>query len=277
MSGFEGAVVYAMQRDTTFSTRRRGSARARLLPIRSERNSLVELAHGRLLEALLIGTFPSGKRLPSEPNLAEMLGVSRGTVREALGVLQQQGHIYKRVGDGTYSADSPQMFIERLDVFESIDRVAAAQQIPLRPINITFSSGPADTEVVRLLRLRRDQRVNTIARTLDSDLGPLVYMIDVVPASVMSLEALRLDFNGVVRPKLISAIPDISYSESEISTSSAGPAIAATLHIAPGSTYLVVEETVYTREARPIAYSINHYNSRKVRFRLTQWSQGRGS
>lgn len=43
-----------------------------------------------------------GGQLPSEPELAVQLGVSRGTVRQALTMLEREGMIIRRQGAGTY-------------------------------------------------------------------------------------------------------------------------------------------------------------------------------
>jgi DNA-binding FadR family transcriptional regulator len=52
-----------------------------------------------LIEA---GTWPVGSKIPGENQLAGELGVSRGTVREALRSLSLTGLLEPRVGDGTY-------------------------------------------------------------------------------------------------------------------------------------------------------------------------------
>ena len=48
------------------------------------------------------GTWPRGSRIPGEHQLATELGVSRGTIREALRSLSLTGLLEPRVGDGTY-------------------------------------------------------------------------------------------------------------------------------------------------------------------------------
>nr|WP_298098624.1 FadR/GntR family transcriptional regulator [uncultured Shinella sp.] len=50
------------------------------------------------------GELASGSRLPAERELAQMLGVSRPTVREALIVLEVEGYIDIRMGSGIYVA-----------------------------------------------------------------------------------------------------------------------------------------------------------------------------
>lgn len=48
------------------------------------------------------GTFAVGSRLPAERELAELLAVSRPTVREALIVLEVEGRVHIRMGSGVY-------------------------------------------------------------------------------------------------------------------------------------------------------------------------------
>lgn len=48
------------------------------------------------------GIFAVGSRLPAERELAELLAVSRPTVREALIVLEVEGRVHIRMGSGVY-------------------------------------------------------------------------------------------------------------------------------------------------------------------------------
>ena len=52
------------------------------------------------------GTLQPGERLPSETRLAELTGVGRTSVREALAALRLMGVIETRVGDGSYVRDA---------------------------------------------------------------------------------------------------------------------------------------------------------------------------
>ena len=54
------------------------------------------------------GEFPPGARLPPERELAEKLGISRPTVREALIALEVEGRVRIRVGSGIYVAEASQ-------------------------------------------------------------------------------------------------------------------------------------------------------------------------
>ena len=57
------------------------------------------------------GRLDDGQRLPAEPELASIYGVSRATVRRALGVLIEEGLLSRLTRRGTFvtpAADRPQ-------------------------------------------------------------------------------------------------------------------------------------------------------------------------
>ena len=58
----------------------------------------------QILSSIQDGTLKVGDRLPSEAKLAEMTGVGRTSVREALAALRLMGVVETRVGDGSYVA-----------------------------------------------------------------------------------------------------------------------------------------------------------------------------
>ncbi len=66
------------------------------------KNRLYEEIVGQLQERILHGELPAGSRLPAERDLAQALGVNRGTVREAIKKLEMLGLVEIRHGDGIY-------------------------------------------------------------------------------------------------------------------------------------------------------------------------------
>jgi len=74
-------------------------------PVRA--GNVFEETMERLLQLLRLGQFPPGAKLPPERALAEMLAVSRTTLREALAELGDAGYVQVRRGryGGTYVAE----------------------------------------------------------------------------------------------------------------------------------------------------------------------------
>ncbi len=59
---------------------------------------LVDSLVDQLENAILSGKFTPGEKLPPSPELENALGASRGTLREAIRILQQKGLVESRVG-----------------------------------------------------------------------------------------------------------------------------------------------------------------------------------
>jgi GntR family transcriptional repressor for pyruvate dehydrogenase complex len=74
----------------------------------------------QLLRAIKEGVFPVETKLPSEAELAQMMGVSRPTVREALAALSAVGLIEARPGLGNFVKNPTEsMAFEALFLLES--------------------------------------------------------------------------------------------------------------------------------------------------------------
>src|SRR5881397_3724299 len=63
----------------------------------------------RLGTAIRLGVLPAGSRLPPERSLADELGISRSTLRQALTTLVQSGHLVSSRGrtGGTFVVQRP--------------------------------------------------------------------------------------------------------------------------------------------------------------------------
>jgi GntR family transcriptional regulator, uxu operon transcriptional repressor len=113
------------------------------------------------LSALIAaGEFPEGSRLPSERDLAEQLGVSRPSVREALIALEVAGKVDVRVGSGIF--------------------VAARRPVPLADPS---SEGQGPFELLRARALVEGEVAAQAARTAKPE------ELDVVRAAVGEMRA----------------------------------------------------------------------------------------
>lgn len=66
---------------------------------------MIDDAHLRAVRRFLLSSgVAEGAKLPTERAMAQALGLTRGVVRGALGVLESEGRIVRKVGSGTYLA-----------------------------------------------------------------------------------------------------------------------------------------------------------------------------
>lgn len=83
----------------------------------------------RILEGIQSRRYPPGRALPAERALAEELGVGRGSLREAIRVLEQAGVLDVRMGSGTYVAEGSDSIVARM-------RVVAVERGEASPLDI---------------------------------------------------------------------------------------------------------------------------------------------
>jgi len=76
-----------------------------LFTVENDRKSAVDVVIEKLKDLMMQGHIKPGDLLPNEHRLSENLGVSRGSVREAMKILSAFGLVEIRCGDGTYIAN----------------------------------------------------------------------------------------------------------------------------------------------------------------------------
>lgn len=80
-----------------------------------------EFVMQQIREQIKDGTITIGERLPPERKLAEMIGVSRTSVREAIQSLVFSGYLTVIQGKGTFVTDSSPQYDELLELFTRIN------------------------------------------------------------------------------------------------------------------------------------------------------------
>ncbi|MDE1168766.1 MAG: FadR/GntR family transcriptional regulator [Pseudomonas sp.] len=107
------------------------------------KRSLVDQALDQLRERINSGAWAVGQRLPTEPELAAELGISRNTVREAMRVLAFSGLIEIRQGDGSYL----RLNVDPFDTLKALSRCSLEQARETRRI--------IEVQAIGLAALRR--------------------------------------------------------------------------------------------------------------------------
>ncbi|MCM3699405.1 FadR/GntR family transcriptional regulator [Paenibacillus macerans] len=109
-------------------------------------HKLVDDVVNQLQHKISRGDIRPGDKIPTEPELMEMFGVGRSTIREAIRVLVHAGLLEKKQGFGTYLKASPviqEPLVQRLHRAELMEVYEARKMLEL--------------EISRLAALRRDE------------------------------------------------------------------------------------------------------------------------
>ena len=94
------------------------------------RVSLTQVAIDEIKDMIVRGELRPGDRLPNEPELAAQLGLSRGSLREAVRALVLLRVLDVRWGDGTYVTSlQPGLLLESLSIFTELNQDTSLQQI----------------------------------------------------------------------------------------------------------------------------------------------------
>ncbi|AEG16610.1 GntR domain protein [Desulfofundulus kuznetsovii DSM 6115] len=81
---------------------------------------------------ILAGQLAPGDKLPPERELAEEIGVSRGTLREAFRILERQGIIETRPGGGRYVRKLPENRLDRERILSNLETAAMLDLLEAR-------------------------------------------------------------------------------------------------------------------------------------------------
>lgn len=88
----------------------------------------------QMQEMILNGSYKPGQRLPSERELAELLSVSRPSVREAMRSLQTLGIIEIRSGEGTFLNDNVSILADHFKMNYLLKKYSILELIEARKI-----------------------------------------------------------------------------------------------------------------------------------------------
>ena len=89
---------------------------------------------GKVVAEVMAGRLKPGDRLPTEPEMADLYGVSRTVIREAMVRLKSDGVARSKQGSGVFILDSSQSPVLRLDHASLMDRETVRNLFELRAI-----------------------------------------------------------------------------------------------------------------------------------------------
>jgi GntR family transcriptional regulator len=95
-----------------------------------------------LLGRIRAGEYPSGSKIPSEPELSRAFGIGRPTVRQATDLLIRRRRLERRRGSGTFVVDPP----EQVDLLSLAGTLASFEKTGL-DVRTTLLQRPRRSQV----------------------------------------------------------------------------------------------------------------------------------
>jgi len=209
--------------------------------------------------AILISGTQAGERLPSEPQLAKKLGVSRATLREAMRTFETQGLIRRRQGAGTFVVGQVPVLDSGLEVLESLETIARRMNLAVTVSDLQVERVYADQELAEGLKLPLASRLVNISRVIQADERPVAYLVDTLPEDFLKPEDLPESFNGSVLDFLIARGTPFTVSRAAISATGATAEVARVLEIQRGDVLLQFTSQLYLADGNVVDYTVSNF------------------
>lgn len=200
-----------------------------------------------LVKRIVERTWQPGQMIPSEPEIAQDLGVSQGTVRKALDEMTAENLLVRRQGRGTFVARHDEERV--LFQFFKLARDDGAHRFPESNV-FSVTREEADAEASEALELDEGDPIVRIGRVRSLDGMPRIVERIVLPARHFpGLEQRELPNNlydmyatrfGVVIARGADRLKAVAASEED----------AKRLQVAPGSPLLAVDRVAVTIDGR---------------------------
>jgi GntR family transcriptional regulator len=206
-----------------------------------------------LAERITAGDWKPGDAIPNESNLAREFGVSAGTMRKALDLMEAERLLTRRQGRGTFVNDQTSDMLGLR--FTNVR--AANGQLPEGDIKVTHVAQDAASEdECRRLQLDPRDRVYRIQRTWRHKGDPFMFAQAVVPAAHFpGLEAATEAASRITGLAQRYGVL-LGKAEERLSIGRAGDAVAAELGIAPGTPVMVLDRIVHALDGRPVEWRV---------------------
>lgn len=131
----------------------------RVQPVR--RQTLIAQVSEQLRQEISSGRWAVGDRIPTEPELCELTGTARNTVREAVQALVHAGMLERRQGSGTYVIANDEQGLALTGYFAAArerDLLELREAVEVTAVMLAARRrDPADIETLRAVLARRNE------------------------------------------------------------------------------------------------------------------------
>jgi GntR family transcriptional regulator len=231
---------------------------------RGQTPATVQLAE-QIKALILKQQLPPGARLPAERELMAESGLSRITVRAAVGTLESQGWVVRKQGLGTFVSEPLDQ--ELSPGVRTITEVLLDQGVRPHIDVLSFGVELASPHVAQALG---EPEVLTIRRRYGDGEQPVALVTIHLPTRVIAAaEPLR---SGEPATETTYTMWEqrlgvrIAQARHQIHAAGASPAVAAALEIDDGAPVLVLERVSFDHDDRPLEVVVFHYRPERYGF-----------
>jgi len=216
---------------------------------------------------ILDGTYAPSSRMGSESELGAAFGVSRITVRQALGDLQKEGLIFKIHGKGTF-VSKPKAF-QNVSSLKGLAEALAASGHEVANRMCGFDYLPADAIVAQRLGLEEGQTVVEIRRVRLVNREPVslevTYLPEVIGRRLESADLAARDIFLILENDLDIAL---GHADLAVDAIEATAQMVTALGVRPKSPIMRIERLTHTADGQPLDFEYLYYRGDAFQYRL---------
>ncbi|NRQ39388.1 GntR family transcriptional regulator [Nonomuraea sp. NN258] len=227
------------------------------------------------LHALIAGRgLRPGDRLPSENELVDLFDVGRTSVREAFKLLEQEGLIQSRHGDGRYLTAQPSLD-RPLTRLEGVTDMLASRGLTGENTVLGLAAAEPDRQQRELLRLPAGEAVVRLERLRRHGDDALLYSIDLFPRSLIARPLDEVDWTGSLFALFAEHGHAVAYAVTQVRAVTLGPAQAERVGAAEsGGAWLLLTQTHHDSAGRPLLHSHDYHRGDDFSFHLVRRRNG---
>jgi GntR family transcriptional regulator len=218
------------------------------------------------------GVYPSGAQLPSEPELASEFGVSRGTLREALGILEKEGKIARKHGIGSF-VETPAKVIAGIEKLESLVSTIRRAGLNAEDKVLSIYESSTSSSLAKKLNVKPSSKCFVIESLRYADGTPVIYCYDVIPGwLVNSVVALQLRKNVECMVDYLKKYLNIKpYNYvSNVTAVLAKDPVDKLLLVNRRTPLIKMEGVMYDENSKPVNYGRQYFRSDKYQFTIVR-------
>lgn len=211
----------------------------------------------QLEHAIESGELARGTQLGNEIMLADQLGLSRPTVRRAIGYLVDRGLLVRKRGVGTQVV---QPRVRRpLELTSLYDDLAGGGQEPSTQV-LSLDKLPASDAVAHALGLADGEPVLSVERLRLAHGEPLAVLRNYLPVDLVTLTTEALERTGLY-PLMRAAGVRLHLATQTVGARSATAAEARLLGDQRGAPLLTMRRTAYDDSGRAVEFADHYYRA----------------
>jgi DNA-binding GntR family transcriptional regulator len=211
----------------------------------------------QLEHAVERGDLKPGDRIEPEIQLAERMGLSRPTVRQAIHELVRKGILVRQRGIGTQVVHNQlQRPVELSSLYDDLARAGRQPSTKVLSLGVIH----ADAELAVQLSLTEGETVHAIERVRFTGDQPLAYMRNWIPQSLMDLDAASLESHGLYE-LMRRAGAHMHVAKQGIGAKAASAAEAKILGVKTNAPLLTMRRTTFDSTGRTIEYASAMYRA----------------